>query len=196
MKVKICGLTREQDARLAIELGADALGFVLEPTSPRRITNADLDWIARLPAWTPRVAVYGPWPAGPVPGVFHLVQAVTAPSEEKREPWAGRIIQAMGLPGEGMATIQVLWGDMIVIDALADDRFGGTGRTVDWDQAARIIPGLGRPVALAGGLTPENVAEAIARTRPHGVDVSSGVESSLGIKDPDRLRAFIQAAKS
>jgi phosphoribosylanthranilate isomerase len=194
--VKICGLCRQEDAELAAELGADALGFVFEPTSPRYVGSPDWspDWLQGL--WPELVAVFGPVRFLGLSSRFGTVQGVEWPepggqSVQIRQPVLRVGPNALSeLEGVGNGAAR------IVLDAPHATAFGGTGNTVDWDLAAEIVAASSVPVVLAGGLRPENVAEAIRRVRPFGVDVSSGVESSPGVKDPAKLRAFFEAVRS
>ncbi len=194
VKVKICGLRRAEDAELALKEGADWLGFVHEPSSPRCIEEGDTEWIARLDADTLRVAVFGPFRPGCDLSAFHLVQSLTEP-----EDWpTAKTLQALRLaPGQdpGEATVQPKWGSTVVLDAFSADGYGGTGELVDWADAAMLVRQMDVPVILAGGLNPHNVAEAIQAVRPYAVDVSSGVEASPGVKDPAKVRDFIQAVR-
>lgn len=188
MIVKICGLRRQEDAELAAELGADLLGFVCEPTSPRFVGEGwSPEWLASLPL--PRVAVYGP--VGAPSTAFTHVQGHTWP-EDWRDPRPRLAVWRLGSP-EGEPKVK---GAYLVLDAYHTGQHGGLGKTIDWDVAAEIVERSPVPVLLAGGLTPENVGEAIRRVRPVGVDVSSGIEKAPGVKDPERLRAFIESARS
>jgi len=204
VRIKICGITRQGDAELAIELGADALGFVFEPLSPRFINPDTRFWIGRIAPYAHCVAVYGEkiddrWSGCnsiqciELSGVLHLelippVFKVVRPRSADPAVVIGELKEWLtrnpGRPIRG-----------IVLDAFVDNAFGGTGARIDWDLAASLTRLSPKPVILAGGLTPDNVAEAIRTVRPYAVDVSSGVEVSPGIKDPVKMRDFIQAAK-
>ncbi len=195
--VKICGLTRVQDAELAADLGADALGFVHEPSSPRYIDEErDIKWIERLPPFALKVAVFGRVTRTVPLGVFDHVQG--AEWEVYPVPYPKRLHVLRLRPGQKAQDLvnQTVNATALVLDAHKEGAYGGTGQAVDWDLAAEIVQRAERPVILAGGLTPDNVAKAIERVRPYAVDVSSGVESLPGMKDPIKLRDFIQAAKS
>jgi phosphoribosylanthranilate isomerase len=202
VKVKICGITRQEDAELAIELGADALGFVFEPNSPRCLTPAQYSMIRGIEPYVLCVAVYGQaGNAGPHgcnavqlidvqtlygilnPPVFKVLRPVSS------DPTVLRWQLAEWLGGQQL-TVKA-----VVLDAFDEHNFGGTGKTIDWDFAAAFVSISPLPVILAGGLTPDNVGEAIHKVQPYAVDVSSGVESSPGIKDPSKLRAFVQAVR-
>lgn len=188
MIVKICGLRRKEDAELAVALGADLLGFVGEPNSPRFVGEGwGPEWLFELPV--PRVAVYGV--ARQTPDEYTHVQAHTWPVDWD-DPRPRLSVWRLGDPAGEPPTE----GVYRLLDAYHPQQHGGSGEKVDWDEAARIVASSAIPVILAGGLTPDNVAKAIRRVRPAGVDVSSGIEKAPGIKDPERLRAFIENAKS
>lgn len=194
--VKICGLTNYEDARFAVDLGADALGFVHERTSPRYIGDDLPRWLNDLPPFTPKIAVFGRVDRVPHAGVFDLVQG--AEWETYTDAAAKRILTLRLRPGQTARdlTNQTINAGTLLLDAYRDEAWGGTGHRVDWDVAAEIVQRADRPVILAGGLTPENVADAVRRVRPYAVDVSSGIERSPGVKDREKLAAFIEAAKS
>ena len=195
--VKICGLRRQEDAELAQELGADALGFVFEPTSPRYVGEPAWcpDWIGDL--HSELVAVYGRAPMVFPSESFGTIQAS---DWSKAGPLAGRskqLVARIGTVDSADRVVRYLSGvDRLVLDAYDSKDFGGTGKRVDWDLAAEIVAMSKVPVVLAGGLTPENVGEAIRRVKPFGVDVSSGIEVEPATKDHAKIRAFIEAAKS
>ncbi|AIE88042.1 phosphoribosylanthranilate isomerase [Fimbriimonas ginsengisoli] len=194
-KVKICGLTRQQDAELALEFGADAVGFIHEPKSPRFVGEGEYKWIERLAPFAPKIAVFGRVDR-PVPqGVFDLVQGVEW--EIFPVPYPKRIHVLRLRNGQKADDLinQTVNASALMLDAYKEEAYGGTGHQVDWNLAAEIVQRAERRVILAGGLTPENVAEAIRRVRPYAVDVASGVESAPGVKDAAKLRDFIQAAK-
>ena len=196
IKIKICGLTRASDAELAAELGADALGFVHERESPRYIGDDLPTWVARLSPFVPKVAVFGRVDRPALKSVFDLVQG--AEWDLFPEAAAKRLHTVRLRPGSKAADLvqRTVDAAALVLDAHSDAAFGGTGVRVDPDVAAEIVQRSERPVILAGGLTPENVAAAIRRVRPYAVDVSSGVEDGKpGLKDPTKLRDFIQAAR-
>ena len=195
VRAKICGLTRHEDVEIAISLGADAVGFVREPTSPRFVKELsllrELAQIARPFANT--VAVYGICDSSQTESITDFDQAVEFAhgSEERRitawrMPSGVRPEAVLELPGTGA----------ILLDAFVAGAFGGTGHKVDWDTAAAVVALTSRKVILAGGLTPDNVGEAIRVVRPYAVDVSSGVESAPGIKDHGKVRAFLDAVRN
>jgi len=200
MRVKICGITRQEDAELAIELGADALGFVFEPTSPRFVGGTAAATIpSRLGPFVATVAVYGRYLANPMDSFCSLIQLSDGATERRphirvfRFPpgWTtSEAINAMDVP------IAEHVPRAVVIDSFHTELAGGTGVRADWELASQVARYFeSRKVVLAGGLTPDDVAGAIQKVKPYAVDVSSGVEVSPGIKDPIKMRDFIQAAK-
>ncbi len=200
MHVKICGITRTEDALLAAELGATAVGFVLWPGSTRAVDPFRARSIARhLPPLVSVVGVFVDQPIEYVKRVARLVplDAVQLHGCESAE-YCGdagtRVIKAIRAADTAADDLE-RWPRNVVILLDAGDRAqrGGTGRTVDWNVAARVA--RTRPTILAGGLRPDNVSEAARRVRPWGVDVSSGVEVRPGIKDPARLREFFEALR-
>jgi len=196
-RVKICGLTRREDATLAIELGAHALGFIFEPSSKRFLSQVP-PWIGDLPPYVTRVAVFGNAPAAFVPPLFHAVQGACWPLAAKPNDAFHRIAAVPCREATTMAEVleAARQANAILLDAHVEGSYGGTGKRIDWHFAAQVVKNCPKPVILAGGLTPENVAEAIQRVRPYAVDVSSGVEAEPGIKDAGKLRAFFEAVSS
>jgi phosphoribosylanthranilate isomerase len=195
-RVKICGITRAEDAQLAAALGAWAVGFVFWPESPRAIDPAAARAIVRdLPPFVAAVGVFVNEPAVRVHQVATEVglSAVQLHGDEPPEvvdamQW--RVIKAVTLEApESLSR----WPARVtlLVDAHDHARRGGTGRTVDWARAAALA--RTRRVVLAGGLRPENVGEALRVVAPAAIDVSSGVESSPGIKDAARMRALFDA---
>jgi phosphoribosylanthranilate isomerase len=193
--VKICGITREGDAGLAVTLGANALGFVLWPRSPRHVTAARARMIvAGLPPFVTPVGVFVDPTTDDIARAadlgIRLAQVHGQPPPSSPLP----ILRAVHLGGneDGLDT-EVGPLDAVLLDAHDPVLHGGTGRTVDFARAAAIA--ARRRVVLAGGLTPANVGAAINTVRPYAVDVASGVELEPGIKDHARMRAFIEAAR-
>ena len=198
MFVKICGITRVDDALHAAAHGADALGFVFWPKSPRFITPARAaEIVAELP---PSLMTVGVFVNEPIDGVIDAVQraGLTTVQLHGDEPpayadaIAWPILRAMSLDEVALTA----WPaeTTFLLDAANAATRGGTGRTIDWDRAAETA--RRRKVILAGGLTPDNVAAAIRSVRPFGVDVSSGVEAAPGAKDLEKVAAFIANAKA
>jgi phosphoribosylanthranilate isomerase len=199
MFVKICGITRQQDAEAAVEAGANALGFVFWPESPRFIDPYRArSIIGTLPPFVTPVGLFVNQPAGYVNGVAGLARLGAVQLHGDESPDAAAlisrpIVKAIGFTGSrGEDAACDRWASHVIVllDAHDPARRGGTGRVVDWAAAARIA--ARRRTMLAGGLTADNIAEAIARVQPFGVDVSSGVEESPGIKDRARLRALFE----
>jgi phosphoribosylanthranilate isomerase len=194
-RVKICGLTNYKDAEAAIEYGADAIGFVHEPSSPRCIGEFDLDWLKKLPPVPIKVAVFGRVSQAAFAGLFDLVQG--SEWEAYPEPPTKRIHTLRVRQGQKPQdfTQMTVNASAYLLDAHKDGVYGGTGETIDWEFAAEFTQLSDKPVILAGGLNPENVGAAIRRVRPFMVDVSSGIEEQVGLKDHVKLRDFIQATK-
>jgi phosphoribosylanthranilate isomerase len=197
--IKICGITRVEDARAAVKLGVHALGFILWPGSPRSITPEDMQHIVlELPPLVTPVGVFvSPGAADvrrAVDGGIRVAQIHgTVPEWGGHAP--GTILRAVRLGKHGDVDLDppVEGSSAVLLDAHDDVLHGGTGKTVDWERAAAVA--RTRPVILAGGLTAANVAEAIHRVRPYGVDVASGVEERPGVKSHLRLRHFVDAVR-
>jgi phosphoribosylanthranilate isomerase len=203
-RVKICGITTWKDARLCVDLGVAALGFNFYLPSPRAVSPADA-WniIRRLPLFVEAVGVFVNWPPMAVRALatalrLHTVQlhGEESPVEVAELAKTHRVIKAIqvgrGFRPAGLTRFQ--WADGILLDGFARGLHGGTGRTLDW-KLARSARRYGR-IILAGGLTPENIAEAIRIAQPYAVDVASGVEERPGRKDPARLRALFAAVEA
>ena len=196
--VKICGITNLADACAAANLGADALGFVLYPPSPRSVASESLPGLlADIPPGPKRVAVFVDEDPGVVQAIleevpFDLLQFHGEEPPEYCELFDRPYIKAIraGTPEQITADAQRYeraWA--LLVDTDAKGQFGGTGVKFDWRIWERM-PELSCPLVLAGGLTPENVGEAITRIHPWGIDVSSGVEQHHGKKDPLKLAAL------
>jgi phosphoribosylanthranilate isomerase len=198
MIVKICGITRADDALAAAEAGANAIGFVFWPDSPRAIDPYRARAIrAALPPFVTAVGVFVNQPFEYVSGVASLVRlgAVQLHGDETPEFAAQLtmpVLKAVPLDTTGDHDLAA-WPQRttILLDVHDPVKRGGTGRTIDWEAAAAIA--ARRRIVLAGGLAPDNVAAAVARVRPFGIDVSSGVEVSPGFKDQRRIRALFEA---
>jgi phosphoribosylanthranilate isomerase len=197
--VKICGIQRVQDATLAAELGAAAIGFIFWPGSARFIAPGTARAVAAaLPPPVQKVGVFVDQAPEYVRDVGQSVSldAVQLHGSESVADYAGlglRLIKAIAVsdPFDGSA-IDALPADvMVLLDAHDPVRHGGTGRTIDWSIAAAMA--ARRPTILSGGLNAQNVCAAVERVRPEMIDVSSGVESAPGIKDATKLRAFFEA---
>jgi phosphoribosylanthranilate isomerase len=199
VRVKICGLTRVEDAVLAVDLGADAIGMVFWPASPRVINVEQARAIGRaVPPFVTRVGVFVDMPPHDVGEIAERAGLDVAQlhGDEPIEAYAGigrRLVKSVSLTADGQVAAAARWPREVtpLVDAHDTDLRGGTGRTANWPRAAKLA--AARPIVLAGGLTADNVAEAVRVVVPWGVDVSSGVESAPGLKNPDRLRAFFAA---
>jgi len=192
--VKICGITRMDDALEAVRAGAAAVGFIFWPGSPRYIDPYRARAIANaLPPFVTPVGVFVDQPADYVAGVASLVRLGAIQLHGRETPESAAALGRPILKGLTLNDSIDPWPDSVVLllDAHDPVRRGGTGQTIDWEAATRIANR--RRVILAGGLTPENVGEAIARVQPYGIDVSSGVERSPGVKHHGRLRALFEA---
>jgi phosphoribosylanthranilate isomerase len=197
--VKICGLTRSQDAELAVGLGASALGFVFWPNSPRTVsTDVAKGIAANVPANVLKVGVFVDQPVEEVARIMDEVGLDVAQLHGRESPEYCRrlakrtIFKAIGMTDNGSTRVDDFDADVVLlIDAHDPALFGGTGKTVNWDSAREIA--ARRRTILAGGLNAANIKLAIRSVRPYGVDVSSGVESVPGVKDPNRLRTFFEA---
>jgi phosphoribosylanthranilate isomerase len=197
--VKVCGLRRGEDAALAAELGAAAVGFIFWPASPRFVDPATARAVAAaVPAGVIRVGVFVDQAPAFVEEVIATVplDAVQLHGTESIAEYTHlgvRLIKAIPVsdPFDGSVIDAVPDEVTVLLDAHDPERRGGTGRTIDWSVAAAMA--ARRPTILSGGLNPLNVGEAVARVRPYMIDVSSGVESAPGIKDPARMRAFFRA---
>ena len=201
MFVKICGITRREDAEAAVGAGADAVGFVFWPESPRYIDPFRARAIvSALPPFVTPVGVFVDQPAEYVNGVASLtplgvVQLHGEETTNYARTMKRPVMKAIALGDDTQAAVHgiEMWPArvLILLDVHDPVRRGGTGRTIDWTAAAEVA--RRRRVVLAGGLTADNVGEAIARVQPFGIDVSSGVESAPGIKDHGRLKALFEA---
>ena len=195
MFVKICGITRLEDAEAAVAAGAGAIGFIFWPASPRFIDPHRARVIAAaLPPFVTPVGVFVNQPLDYVNGVASLVRLGVVQLHGDESPQFANAVArpVMKAVSIGKADVR-LWPARVrlLLDAHDPLARGGTGRTIDWTAAAELASE--REIVLAGGLKPENVADAVARVRPFGIDVSSGVERSPGIKDHQRLRALFEA---
>lgn len=200
VKVKFCGLTRIEDAEYALDLGAHALGFVLEPSSPRCVLGNKLleDFVLHQVPLVTTVAVWGDLSWAPVQDLFWGGCAVHQTVLGKRPIQSRRFIRVVRLQEQSDIELALLDLDNegYTVDALHEVEFGGTGKLADWNLARSFCDQAERNVILAGGLTPDNVQDAIRIVRPYAVDVSSGVESGEpGIKDHGKMREFVKAVR-
>jgi phosphoribosylanthranilate isomerase len=202
VKVKICGITNRSDGMAAAEAGADALGFVFYESSPRRVAIESAAEIGReLPRGVLKAGVFVNAPEEFVRRAISqcgldLLQFHGDETPEYCLKFGVKCMKAIRIrDAASLRSLTSYQTDAWLLDAYASNQFGGTGHTFNW-ELAREAQRLGRPIFLAGGLTPENVAEAVRHVRPYGVDVSSGVEAAPGKKDRAKVKAFIEAAKT
>ena len=205
MRVKICGITRREDAELAVELGAWAIGLIFHEPSPRK---ADLQVAAAIGAEFKRqVEVVGVFVNGELGDVAERADACSLTMlqlhgdegpvycDEIRRRTGLKVMKAARV--RDAASLQALSAfrgvDYHLVDAHHPDLFGGTGETFDWDLLRTRRSKI--PLVLSGGLTPDNVSDAIRAVHPFAVDTASGTEASPGVKDPAKVKAFFRAAE-
>ena len=200
-KVKICGITNLPDGLAAAEAGADAIGFIFSEQSPRRVALETAAGIIRaLPPFIVKVGVFVNAPTDLVYRAIggcglSLLQFHGDETPEYCLQFGLMSMKAFRIrDAESLRALSAYRTDAWLLDAFSADKPGGTGERFNWDLAVQA-QGLGRPIFLAGGLTPENVGDAIRKVKPYAVDVSSGVEAAPGKKDPAKVRAFIQAVR-
>lgn len=202
IRIKICGITRPEDGIAAARLGVDAVGLVFYPPSPRAVTcEQAAEVIAALPPLLTTVGLFvNPDPVF-VEEVLERVplgmlqfhgDETPADCRQFHRPYLKAVRMREGVELE---RVMIEYNDAagILLDAYQPGTYGGTGARFDW---TRIPSRRSRPIVLAGGLTPENVGDAIRRTRPEGVDVSGGVESAKGVKDVAKIAAFVQGVRN
>lgn len=202
VRSKICGITRVEDALAAAAAGADAIGLVFYAKSPRAVSVAQArQIIAALPPFVTTVGLFVDAGRDELRQILAQVplDLLQFHGDERAEQCEGHgrpYIKALRVKAGDDVAAQVArypGAAGVLLDTFVEGVPGGTGLAFDWS----LVPAdLSKPVILAGGLTPENVAAAIARVRPYAVDVSGGVESAKGIKDADKVRAFIRAAQA
>lgn len=202
--VKVCGITREEDAWAAVRAGVDALGFNFFPGSKRFVRlEAIAGWLGALPPDVGRVAVVVRPEESLLDdlnscGHFHAVQFHGGEAAEFCARRGGAFfIKARAVSDEASAEAAAADpAPCLLLDAHAPGTYGGTGRVINWSLAAHVVRQAGRPVVLSGGITPTNVADAIRQVRPAAIDTASGVESAPGIKDAALMRALVEAVRS
>ncbi|MFC4247018.1 phosphoribosylanthranilate isomerase [Natribaculum luteum] len=205
-RVKVCGLTRENDVELAVGAGADAVGVVCDvPVETPREVDPDraADLLEVVPPFVTGVLVTMP---GAVDRAVDLVETVDpdaiqvhgglepADLETLREAVDVAVLYAVGADDVEIARTYDDVVDGLVVDSVDADGGGGTGETHDWERTRAATADLASPIVLAGGLTPANVADAVRTVEPFAVDVSSGVEARGGVKDDDAVRSFVERA--
>jgi len=201
VKVKICGITNLEDALVAAEAGADALGFVFCEQSPRCVSiDAAAEIIRGLPPFLVKVGVFVNAPTDLVyRGIgqcgLNLLQFHGDETPEYCVQFGLMSMKAFRIRDQNsLLDLPGYQTDAWLLDAYVPGTLGGTGQRFNWELAVQARD-LGRPIFLAGGLTAENVGEAVRLVKPYAVDVSSGVESAPGKKDHEKVRAFIREAK-
>jgi len=195
-RVKICGITREEDLAAAVDAGADAIGLVFHAASRRAVTLREAETLCRrVPAFVTIVGLFlddeAEWVRRVLDAVpLDLLQFHGTESPDYCRSFGRRYIKTLAMGGNGSPAAAADYPDAagFLLDGHAPGELGGSGRGFDWTRMPREP---GRAWILAGGLRPDNVAAAVAAARPYGVDVSSGVEQSPGVKDPERIIAFI-----
>jgi phosphoribosylanthranilate isomerase len=201
VRIKICGITTVEDARLCVEAGADALGFIFVERTPRFVTAAQARAIiATLPPFVTPVGIFWDHAPGHVKAVVEEcgLGALQFHGDEAPEDLAQYrlpVIKTFKVDGaiapERFARYQVA---AFLLDSPARWSEGEARTPISW-EVARVAAASGHRIVLAAGLTPDNVAEAVRVTRPYAVDVNSGVEARPGVKDPDKVRRFIAATR-
>lgn len=201
VRIKICGITNLEDALAAVDAGAHALGFMFYEASPRVLTpRAVAEIIRALPPFVAKVGVFvNPTREGVIQAIAGCgLDTLQFHGDETPEFCLGfglKTIKAFRIRGaESLQALAAFPTDAWLLDSFVAGQLGGTGAQFNWEWAAEAARTARRRIILAGGLTPENVARAVRQVRPYGVDVSSGVESKPGKKDPQKMKSFIAAA--
>lgn len=205
-KVKVCGLTNAENARGVIDAGADAIGINFFPKSKRFIEpSSAAEWLGELAGQACRIGLFVNASIEEIEAVVDLsvIDAIQLHGDETPEfcddliGYGLPIIKAIGVEGDApVADLTEFPTDKILLDVHAPGEFGGTGRGFDWDVARQLLKS--HPdvyFMLAGGLTPDNIHDAVEAVRPHAVDVASGVESAPGVKDLDEVVRFVQSSR-
>jgi|ERR1700688_439138 len=215
--VKICGMTNLEDALTAVDAGADAVGFVFYEKSPRNVTVATArEIVGKLPEGVEKVGVFVDLEPASIRDIvlsvgLSVVQLHGKDSkdclwqdEQPAMEWVGASKLIRMIPGNTLAAEGILVSDSVreqtfafLIDSQVNGVGGGTGLAFDWEGTRGMVHAMSLmvPVIVAGGLTPVNVREAIRTFQPFGVDVASGVEARQGKKDPEKVRAFVNAVR-
>ena len=201
-RIKLCGITRPEDAMAAVEAGVDGLGFIFVEKSPRNIDPEQAREIIRLlPPFVDAIGVFVDAEATVVEEIAHYCRLTLVQLHGNEAPGYCRnlplsVVKAFRVGADFDGTAFVPYEDCVrgvLLDTYHKDMAGGTGETFDWALVQQLEPA--QPVILAGGLNPENVAAAIEQVRPYAVDVNSGVESAPGRKDLVRLEQFIRQVR-
>ena len=210
VRVKICGLTREEDLAVALTAGADAVGFLVGvPASPRNLTleRAKI-LLSHVPIFVDSVVVTAPQNIEELAEICETLKPSAiqihgkkrfVDSEIRERIRYTRLIKTVYVKADSLNDASLRDSksfDAILLDSFTKDQYGGTGKVHDWTLSMQIKDAVAPvPVILAGGLKPENVKEAILTVKPYAVDVASGVEASPGVKDHGKVRAFVENAK-
>jgi phosphoribosylanthranilate isomerase len=203
--IKICGVTRNRDALLAAELGADAIGLVFYANSPRALAATQISSVvANVPGSISVIGLFVNPTREEVEVVLStgLVDVLQFHGEEDEEfcnsfdrPYL-KAFQVKDLQSLDSTLSEYRTATYILLDSYSVEKMGGTGQKFDWSIGGNIVQNLDQKVVVAGGLKPENIKDAVIKMNPFGVDVSSGVESHPGLKDAEKLRKFIEGARS
>lgn len=210
VRVKICGLTREEDLAVAIASGADAVGFLVGvPSSPRNLSlEMSKRLLVKVPVFIDSVIVTAEKNISWLVEVTEKLQPSAIQIHGKEQIDSSKIRDRMknihfiktvyvtqdALEERVIENLKMF--DAVLLDSFSKGQYGGTGKVHDWNLSKQIIKAIAPvPVILAGGLNSENVKEAILTTKPYAVDVASGVEASPGVKDHEKMRLFVQTAK-
>lgn len=200
VRVKICGITNMEDARAAVDYGADALGFIFFPGSPRYITPEKAgEIISYLPPFVTTVGVFVNEDPAKIRSIAEF-SGISMPQLHGDEPpdvcrLCHRVIKAFRVRDfTDLASLEKYQAAAFLLDTYTPDSYGGTGQVFNWDIALEAKR-FGR-IILSGGLTPDNIEKAVRMVSPYAVDVSSGVEAAKGKKDLSKLKAFIEKAKA
>ncbi len=195
-RIKFCGLTRPGDVRLAVELGADALGFIFAASSPRRLELEQVEGLRQaVPALVDAVALFMDNPGSEIDAAIRMLRPTLLQFHGSEHdafcrsfglPFIKTVPMGAGAADAALARKRYPSATAFLLDGHGPGQPGGRGERFDWTT----IPPLGRPVFLAGGLSADNVGQAIRAARPYCVDVSSGIESAPGVKDGDRMQQF------
>jgi len=201
VKIKICGITNPEDAKMAVEYGADALGFIFYPPSPRSITPEKAgEIIDKLPPFVFRIGDFVDESPEKIQGILNTcrldgIQLHGNESPEFCRHFRRRVIKSFQPQNDNQVKqISHYRVDAFLLDSYHPEMAGGTGTTFDWELAVAAKM-FGPPVILSGGLNPDNVAEAVRLVKPYGIDVASGVEAFRGKKDPEKIKNFIEQAR-
>ncbi|MCS7212267.1 MAG: phosphoribosylanthranilate isomerase [Chloroherpetonaceae bacterium] len=210
MKVKICGITSLEDAEIALAAGADALGFVFYPRSPRRISVREAKRIIQsLPVFVEKVGVFVDGSPDEIDETCRSLKLTLA--QLSGDVFTSGVVRRFRIPVMRAFRVNESFNacvaynflkrsktTTVLLDTYDAKLHGGTGRCIDREKAKGLVKEISEfgYVVLAGGLTPSNVAETIEAVRPFGVDVASGVEKEAGKKDPEKVRAFVENAKA